>query len=89
MATVNIEVPSDLPSALGVAPADAALEIQRMAALKLFECGRLSGGMAAQLAGMPRADFLDLCGRHGVCVFQQTADEITADVTAIDDARRR
>jgi len=58
MASVIIDVPAELPSALGVLPADVGREIQLMAALKLFECGRISGGMAAELAGMPRADFL-------------------------------
>jgi len=45
--------------------------------------------MAAELVGVPRVDFLVLCGRHGVSVFQQMADEVADDLTAIDDARRR
>jgi predicted HTH domain antitoxin len=89
MATVNIEVPSALPSALGKRPADTAREIQLMAALKLFECGRISGGMAAEFAGVPRAEFVALCGQYGVGVFQQTAEELIADVKAIADARHR
>ena len=89
MATVNIEMPPELPSALGKRPADAAREIQLMAALKMFECGRISGGMAAELAGVPRAEFLALCGQHRVSVFQQTADELAEDVKAIADARHR
>ena len=89
MATVNIEVPAELPSALGKRPADAAREIQLMAALKMFECGRISGGMAAELAGVPRAEFIALCGQHGVNVFQQTAEELVGDLKAIADARRR
>lgn len=89
MATVNFEMPPELPSALGKRPADAAREIQLMAALKMFECGRISGGMAAELAGVPRAEFLALCGQHGVSIFQQTADELAEDVKAIADARRR
>jgi predicted HTH domain antitoxin len=89
MATVNIEMPSELPSALGKRPADAVREIQLMAALKLFECGRISGGMAAELAGLTRAEFLAVCGQHGVSVFQQTAEELADDVKAISDARHR
>ena len=89
MASVIIDVAAELPSALGVLPADVGREVQLMAALKLFECGRISGGMAAELAAVPRTDFLVLCGRHGVSVFQQTADEVADDLTAIDDARRR
>ena len=48
MASVTIDVPAELPSALGVLPADAGRDIQLMAAVKLFECGRISGGMAAE-----------------------------------------
>jgi hypothetical protein len=40
MAPVTVDVPAELPSALGIRPADAAREIKRMAAHKLFECGR-------------------------------------------------
>ena len=50
-----------------------------MAAVKLFEAGRLSSGMAAQLAGLTRVAFLLECGRHGVSIFQQTVDEVESD----------
>lgn len=89
MATVSFEIPPELPSALGKRSADAASEIQLMAALKMFECGRISGGMAAELAGVSRAEFLALCGQHGVSIFQQTADELAEDVKAIADAHHR
>jgi hypothetical protein len=45
--------------------------------------------LAAQLAGMPRVEFLLLCGRYGVSVFQQTAEELKADAAAALDARHR
>jgi hypothetical protein len=45
--------------------------------------------MAAELAGVPRAEFVTLCGQHGVSVFQQTAKELIADAKAIADARHR
>jgi predicted HTH domain antitoxin len=80
MATLNIEVPSELPSALGKRPADRAREIHILAGLTMFECERISGGMAAELAGVPRAEFVALCGQHGLNVFQQTAEELIADV---------
>lgn len=80
---------AELPSALGKRPADTAREIQLMAALRMFECGRISGGMAAELTGVSRAEFIRLCGQHGVSIFQQTADELWADAKAIADAGRR
>jgi predicted HTH domain antitoxin len=33
-------------------------EMRMLAAVKLFEMGRLSSGRAAELAGMPRVEFL-------------------------------
>jgi predicted HTH domain antitoxin len=35
-----------------------AQELRELAAVKLFEIGRLSSGRAAELAGMPRVEFL-------------------------------
>jgi len=71
MASVIIDVPAELPSALGVLPADAGREIQLMAALKLFECGRISRAWrrnepACRTPIFSSADFLVSCGRHGV-----------------------
>jgi predicted HTH domain antitoxin len=40
-----------------------------MAALKMFELGKISSGKAAELAGMLRVEFLETCGRYRVSVF--------------------
>lgn len=79
MQALSLQVPDDLSLALGKRPQDAAREVLLMAALKLFETGRLSTGMAAQLAGLPRVEFLLECGRYGVSVFQQTVEELESD----------
>jgi len=44
-----------------------ACELQALAAIKLYELGRLSSGRAAELAGMPRVEFLLTLGRYKVC----------------------
>ena len=41
-------------------------EIRMLAAVKLYELGRLSSGRAAELAGMPRVEFLLELGRYKV-----------------------
>ena len=43
--------------------------------------------MAAELPGVPLAEFVAMCGQHGVSVFQQTAEELIADVKASEDTR--
>jgi len=88
MASFTIEYPAELTVALGKRPADAVREIRLMAALKLFESGRISSGLAAGLADMNRAEFLLTCGQFGVSVFQQTAEEVLSDAEAALDASR-
>jgi predicted HTH domain antitoxin len=58
---------------------EAIREVQLMGALKLFESGRISSGLAAKIAGISRVEFLVQCGRYGVSVFQQTPDELGND----------
>ena len=43
-----------------------AKELRTLAAVKLYELGRLSSGRAAELAGMPRVEFLLSLGRYRV-----------------------
>jgi len=43
-----------------------ALEMRILAAEKLFELGRLSSGRAAELADMPRVEFLLILARYKV-----------------------
>ena len=41
-------------------------ELRMLAAVKLYELGRLSSGRAAELAGMPRVEFLLTLERYKV-----------------------
>jgi predicted HTH domain antitoxin len=43
-----------------------AREVRMLAAVKLYELGRLSSGRAAELAGMPRVEFLLNLDRYKV-----------------------
>lgn len=51
-----------------------------MAALKMFELGKVSSGKAAELAGMSRVDFLMTCGKYKVSVFNYDADEVAQEL---------
>lgn len=54
-------------------------------ALKLYESGWLTTGLAAKLAGISRAAFLFLLGQHGLSPFGEEPDELERD---LDHARR-
>ncbi len=47
-----------------------------VAAVKLYELGRLSSGAAARLAGIPRVLFLSKLADYGVDTFRLGVDEL-------------
>jgi predicted HTH domain antitoxin len=53
-----------------------AQELLILAAVKLYEMGRLSSGRAAELAGMPRVEFLLTLGRYKVFPLQAELNEL-------------
>jgi len=56
-----------------------------MAALKMFELGKLSLGKAAELAGLSRVEFIEQCGRYRVSVYnpEDPEAELKADLDAV------
>lgn len=83
MSTMTLECGPELAVALGRRQSELEGELRLASALKLFELGRISSGLAARLAGMPRVEFLMTCGQYGVSVFQQSEDELSADAEAV------
>jgi len=80
MSTVKLEIPEEVLISLKETPETIAREMQILAAVKLFELGKLSSGRAAQLAGMPRVQFLLLLGKYQVSPFSLTTEELERDV---------
>lgn len=83
MTTLTMDCWSELAVALGKRESDVANEIRLASALKLFEMGRISSGLAAKLAGMDRISFLLICGQYGVSILQQNDVDISDDIDAI------
>jgi predicted HTH domain antitoxin len=53
-----------------------AREVRMLAAVKLDELGRLSSGRAAELAGIPRVEFLLALGQYKVFPFEAERTEL-------------
>jgi predicted HTH domain antitoxin len=66
MRQIVVEVPEQVLLAEKMDEADFGRELCTLAALKLYELGRLSSGRAAELAGMSRVEFLMSLGRYKV-----------------------
>lgn len=63
---ITINVPDDILAAENMDETAFASELSLMAALKLYELGRLSSGRAAELAGISRVEFLAALDRFRV-----------------------
>jgi predicted HTH domain antitoxin len=75
-AFTSIDCTPELSVALGRRGEELTRELRLASALKLYEMGRISSGLAATLAGMPRVKFLQICGDYGVSIFQVTSDDL-------------
>ncbi|MEM9088070.1 MAG: UPF0175 family protein [Cyanobacteria bacterium P01_F01_bin.53] len=80
MNTVTIEIPEEVLISLKETPETLSRELSMLAAVKLFELGKLSSGRAAQLAQLSRVEFLNLIGRYQVSPFTLSPEELEQDV---------
>ncbi|NCC61615.1 MAG: UPF0175 family protein [Verrucomicrobiae bacterium] len=75
---IVMEIPDKVALAERMNPTELVRELKEMAAVKLFELGRLSSGRAAELAGMSRVAFLLTLARYNVFPMMAELDELEA-----------
>ncbi len=80
-AELKMKYPEGFESSIHLTKEEFEQQLLLMAALKLFELGKVSSGKAAELAGMSRPEFFDACGRYHVSIYNYDADEIAAELS--------
>jgi predicted HTH domain antitoxin len=89
MDSLTIEYPPEVLWALDQEPEEFEAEARMLLALKLYETGKLSTGLAARLADVPRITFMFLLGQHGLSPFGETSEELEEDLANARRARHR
>ncbi|UCC54185.1 MAG: UPF0175 family protein [Anaerolineaceae bacterium] len=87
--TLTIEYPQELLWALQQEPEEFAEEARILLAVKLYETGKLSTGLAAQVAGVPRSAFFFLLAQYSLSPFGETPDELEEDLAHARSASDR
>ena len=80
---LTIHLPSNIRQMLNRTSDELARDVRLYAALMLFRLGKLSSGAAAEMAGVPRVMFLDLCAEYDIPVSQITADDLDKELAGV------
>jgi len=88
-AELKIKYPSGFEHDIHMTKEEFEYHIRLMAALKMFELGKVSSGKAAELAGMSRIEFLETCGRYKISPFNCHPEEAEGELKRdLQEARK-
>ena len=73
---LTIHIPGEIRQMLNRTQEELGRDMRLYTALMLFRTGKLSSGAAAEMAGVPRITFLDLCAEHDIPVSQISGDDL-------------
>ncbi len=80
---LNIRVPEEIRQMLNRTPEELARDKRLYTALMLFRLKKLSSGAAAEMAGISRVRFLDLCAEYDNPVSQITGDDLSRELRVV------
>ena len=89
MSQLVIPYSSEVLGALGQDEEEFEQNARLLLAIKLYEMGKLTTGLAAELAGVPRSSFIFLLKDYGLSPFGQDEDELEEDLNSARRASHR
>ena len=76
MAAPTLQYSHEILGILGKEADELEKEGRLLLALKYYESGELSSGLAAQLAGISRTEFIYVLGKRGLSPFGETPEDL-------------
>lgn len=77
--TIAISYPESLALSLKMGDKEFENEMKTLSLVKLYELGKISSGVAAQLLGVSRIEFLDLLEKYSVSYLQGDEEDLISD----------
>jgi predicted HTH domain antitoxin len=77
---LTVRLPSNVSTMLNRTPDELARDLRLYAALMLFQQKKLSSGAAAEMAGIPRILFLDLCAENHIPISHITNEDLRREL---------
>ncbi len=81
---LTVPIPSEIRQMLNRTSEEMARDLRLYAALMLFRLGKLSSGAAAEMAGVPRTMFLDLCDEYNIPVSQISTEDLRRELDGVE-----
>ena len=76
----EMHYPAGVETVAHMTKAEFERNLRLMAALKMFELGKLSSGKAAELAGVNRVQFLEACAQYGVSALNYPTEALEQEL---------
>jgi len=80
---LTIPIPGEIREMLNRTTEEMARDMRLYTALMLFQQGKLSSGAAAEMAGVPRVMFLDLCAEYNIPISQISGDDLRRELGGV------
>ena len=77
---LTIHIPGEIRQMLNRTQEELGRDMRLYTALMLFRTGKLSSGAAAEMAGVPRIMFLDLCAEYDIPISQISGDDLRREL---------
>ena len=79
---LTVPIPGEIRQMLNRTTEELARDMRLYTALMLFQLGKLSSGAAAEMAGVPRVMFLDLCAEYDIPISQISGDDLRRELVS-------